>query len=148
MITAQLNNLRQSPRKVRLVASLVKGKDVPAALGTLSFAVKAAAAPLKKLLLGAMKNAENQGLRAEELFVKDFRVDAGQTLKRIMPRARGTAYQILKRTSRVYLALDVRHGAGSLPAASAHGAKEGSRDESPAMSGSKRKRSEGTNDKK
>ncbi|MBI2475784.1 MAG: 50S ribosomal protein L22 [Candidatus Taylorbacteria bacterium] len=109
MITAQLKTYRQSPRKVRLVSDMVKGRSVPEALRLLSFTTKAAARPLRKLLLSAVKNAKNTfDMGEKSLYVKDFRVDAGTALKRSMPRARGSAYQILKRTSHIKLILGER----------------------------------------
>ena len=104
---AILNNYRQSPRKMRLVANAVKGKSVVEAQAILSFMPKAATVPLKKLLDSAVANAkENQKVTdAGTLVIKDFRVDPGAVLKRSMPRAHGSAYQILKRTSKVTLVL-------------------------------------------
>ncbi len=102
---AFLKNYRQSPRKVRLVASLVKGKTVEQALLELSFLPKRAADPLKKLLQSALANAKSAGFSSEELVVKNFLVDKGLVLKRIMPRARGSAAQILKRMSHVRVEL-------------------------------------------
>lgn len=107
MITAQLKTYRQSPRKVRLVSDLVKGKNVTEALQILSVATKEAAGPLKKLLQSAVKNAKNSfEVDEKSLFIKDFRVDAGTVLKRSMPRARGSAFPILKRTSHISLILE------------------------------------------
>jgi large subunit ribosomal protein L22 len=100
MATATLKNYRQSPRKVRLVATLVKGKSVARAQEILKFTDKRAAPVLLKLLASAVANA---GVSIENLFIKDFRVDAGFVMKRIMPRARGTAYGIKKRTSHVFV---------------------------------------------
>lgn len=106
-ITAKLNDYRQSPRKVRLVASLLKGKKVEEAKNSLSFLVKRASSPLLNLLNSAIANAKNNfSLDEKELYIKDFRVDAGVTLKRRMPRARGMAYPINKRTSHVLIKLD------------------------------------------
>lgn len=107
MITAKLNDYRQSPRKVRLVANLVKGKKIAEVKGTLSFLVKRASKPLADLIDSAVANAlHNFNIPADQLYVKDFRVDAGVTLKRRMPRARGMAYPINKRTSHVFVQLD------------------------------------------
>ncbi|MEK7107986.1 MAG: 50S ribosomal protein L22 [Patescibacteria group bacterium] len=107
MITASLNNYRQSPRKVRLVADFVRGKKVERALTTLSFFSKAAASPVKSVIESAVANAsENFKVAKDKLFVKEIRVDAGPTLKRLMPRARGTANRIKKRTSRITVVLD------------------------------------------
>jgi len=106
-ITAKLNDYRQSPRKVRLVATLVKGKKVEEAKNSLNFLAKRASKPLFDLLNSAVANAEhNFNLSADNLFVKDFTVDQGATLKRRRPRARGMAYPINKRTSHVLIKLD------------------------------------------
>lgn len=106
MITAELNNYRQSPRKVRLLADLIKGKKVSNAQAILNNIEKRAASPLGKLLNSAIANAKhNFQMDADALSVKDLRVDAGVTLKRMMPRARGSAYAIRKRSSRVVLTL-------------------------------------------
>lgn len=111
---AALNNYRQSPRKMRLVADAVKGKTVAEARAILSFLPKAATRPLRKLLESAVANAKENAHAAETdtLRVSDIRVDSGPTLKRSMPRARGTAYQIKKRTSRVSLVLGERAAMG------------------------------------
>ncbi|HEY4496095.1 MAG TPA: 50S ribosomal protein L22 [Candidatus Paceibacterota bacterium] len=106
MITASLNNYRQSPRKVRLVADFVRGKKVERALATLGFFSKAAASPVKNVIESAVANAgENFKVTKDKLFVKEIRVDAGPTMKRMMPRARGTANRIKKRTSRITVVL-------------------------------------------
>ena len=106
MITASLTNFRQSPRKVRAVANLVRGKSVEQALNTLNFLSKKAADPLYDLMLSAIANAKNNHqIEKEGLIVKELRVDVGFILKRRMPRARGTAYPINKRTSHVLLVL-------------------------------------------
>jgi len=106
-ITAKLNDYRQSPRKVRLIANLVKGKKVEDAKNILSFLVKRASKPLSDLLDSAIANAANNfNLSKDQLYIKDFRVDEGVILKRRMPRARGTAYPINKRTSHVFIQLD------------------------------------------
>ncbi|MCX6717883.1 MAG: 50S ribosomal protein L22 [Candidatus Taylorbacteria bacterium] len=107
MITAKLNDYRQSPRKVRLVANLIKGKKVEDAKSSISFLIKRASKPLSDLLDSAIANAEhNFNITADKLFVKEFRVDGGAVLKRRMPRARGMAYPIKKRTSHVFIELD------------------------------------------
>ena len=106
MIKASLNNLRISPRKVRSVANLVRGKDAVYALNTLSFLSKKGRDPLYTLLQSALSNAKNlHNLEKEGLMVKELRVDGGVVLKRSMPRARGSAYPIRKRTSHVLLVL-------------------------------------------
>ena len=107
MITAKLNDYRQSPRKVRLVANLVKGKKVEDAKSSLTFLIKRAAKPLADLLDSAVANAShNFNIAADQLYVKEFRVDEGVVLKRRMPRSRGMAYPINKRTSHVFIQLD------------------------------------------
>ena len=102
-----LKNYRQSPRKVRLVADVVRGKKVDAALRDLTFATKRASDPLIKLLKSAISNAkQNFNVSEDNLFVKAIQVDKGIVLKRIMPRARGTAARINKRSSHVSITLE------------------------------------------
>ena len=104
---ATLSNYRQSPRKVRRVANVVKGKKIPQAISQLSFLPKRAAAPLKKLILSAVTSAkELSNLEENSLFIKEFRVDGGVVLKRSTPRAFGRASRINKRTSHVTVLLD------------------------------------------
>ncbi len=108
MVTASLNDYRQSPRKVRLVANLVKGKQVEKALDLLTFTIKEAAAPVKKLIESAVASAKNNfSIDKAELIIKDIQVNPGVVMKRSMPRARGSAYGIKKRTSHITLTLDV-----------------------------------------
>lgn len=107
MVKAELKNYRQSPRKVRLVADLIRGKKVDDALTLLTFTVKRTSNPLKKLLESAIANAShNFNIPIGELFIKEIRVDQGPTLKRFRPRAFGRASAINKRTSRVLINLD------------------------------------------
>ena len=107
IITAKLNDYRQSPRKVRLVANLVKGKKIEDVRNTLAFLVKRASKPLADLIESAVANAShNFNIPADQLYVKEFRVDEGVVLKRRMPRARGMAFPINKRTSHVFVQLD------------------------------------------
>ena len=102
-----LKNYRQSPRKVRLVADIVRGKKVDVALRDLMFATKRASDPLTKLLKSAISNAkQNFNVSEDNLFVKSIQVDKGIVLKRIMPRARGTAARINKRSSHVSIILE------------------------------------------
>jgi large subunit ribosomal protein L22 len=106
MITASLNNYRQSPRKVRTVANLVRGKRVAEAIDILNFTAKRATNPLGTLLKSAIANAKNNfGIEATNLYIKEIRVDGGVVLMRSMPRARGSASPIHKRTSHVSLML-------------------------------------------
>ena len=102
---AFLKNYRQSPRKVRLVASLVKGKNIAEAIVELDFLAKRAGLPIKKLLLSAVSNAKSMGVNTENLFIKELRVDKGITMKRMMPAAMGTGHRINKRTSHLTLTL-------------------------------------------
>jgi len=102
---AFLKNYRQSPRKVRLVAGLIKGKKVSEAVAELDFLAKRAGLPIKKLLLSAVANAKQQGKEMENLFIKELRVDKGIVMKRMMPAAMGTGHRINKRTSHLSLLL-------------------------------------------
>lgn len=107
MITATLQNYRQSPRKVRVVADLVRGKKVEKALTTLDFLSKQATDPVRNVIKMAVSNAkENFKLDSEKLFVKEIQVNEGPTMKRFRPRARGSAFQIKKRTSHISVILD------------------------------------------
>ncbi len=102
---AYLKNYRQSPRKVRLVAGLIRGKKVAEAVAELDFLAKRAGLPIKKLLLSAVSNARNMGMEVENLFIKELRVDKGITMKRMMPAAMGTGHRINKRTSHIDIVL-------------------------------------------
>lgn|SRR3989344_1801772 len=102
---AFLKNYHQSPRKVRLVANLIKGKTVERALLELSHLPKRASSPLEKLLKSAVSNAKKDGVVSSDLVVKKMAVDKGLVMKRVMPRARGSASQILKRMSHVSIEL-------------------------------------------
>lgn len=105
---ASLTNYRQSPRKVRLVASLLKGKSVDSAVVHLNFLMKRAALPIRKLIESAVANAVAQGASRESLVVKKLVVDKGLVLRRSMPRARGSANPIKKRSSHVLVELASR----------------------------------------
>lgn len=102
---AYLKNYRQSPRKVRLVAGLIRGKTAGEAIAELDFLAKRAGTPMKKLLMSAVANAKGMGKEMEDLFIKELRVDKGVTLKRMMPAAMGTGHRINKRTSHILLTL-------------------------------------------
>ena len=103
---AFLKNYRQSPRKVRLVARLIKGKSVDLAETELGFLTKRASIILIKLLRSAISNAKNNsGIDKTKLLVKELRVDKGVTLKRFRPRAFGRASSINKRSSHITLIL-------------------------------------------
>lgn len=105
---AQLTNYRQAPRKVRLVADLIKGKSVKDAKSELAFLVKRASLPIAKLLDSAVANAKASGVDVDTLFIKEVRVDKGIVLKRFTPRAFGRASQINKRSSHVVIVLGVK----------------------------------------
>lgn len=102
---AFLKNYRQSPRKVRLIADLVRGKKVNDALATLKFVDKRAAGPFAKVIESALANAKQGGKSADRLFIKRVSVDKGITFKRYMPRARGSASRINKRNSHITVEL-------------------------------------------
>lgn len=93
---ATLSNLRIAPRKVRLVANLVKGKKVPEALTELQFLTKRSSSSIAKLIESAAANA---GGKKEDLTVKNITVNKGVVLKRMMPRAHGRGARIHKHTS-------------------------------------------------
>ncbi|HUY62536.1 MAG TPA: 50S ribosomal protein L22 [Candidatus Paceibacterota bacterium] len=101
MARAILESYNQSPRKVRLVADLVKGKTVPAALAALEFLPKRAAAPVVKLIKSAAANAAQAGESIDALTVKNVTVEGAGMLKRYMPRAFGRASLIRRRKSRL-----------------------------------------------
>lgn len=106
-VKAKLKNLRIAPRKVRLVADLVRGKRVVDAENILNFTVKRGAKPILKLLRSAVANARhNFGLEKEKLYIKKITVDEGQKFKKIFPRARGRADIIQRKSSHVTIVLD------------------------------------------
>lgn len=103
---ATLKNYRQAPRKVRLVAAVVKGKRVDKALTLLSFLPKKAALSVKKLILSATANAkQGSGLERDALKIKNITVDKGFVFKRYRARARGRSAPIRKRTSHITVVL-------------------------------------------
>jgi large subunit ribosomal protein L22 len=102
---AFLKNYRQSPRKVRLIADLVRGKKVSEALVTLQFVDKRAADPFAKMIKSAVANAADQGKDTNNLVVKTVTVNKGVTYRRMMPRARGSASRINKRNSHILVEL-------------------------------------------
>ena len=108
-VNAKLNNLRIAPRKIRLVTNLIKKMDIENALDQLDNTVKKGSLPVKKLLLSAISNGENNlGIDRNNMYVLDVVVGAGPTLKRWMPKAYGRAGQILKRTSKIEIILEER----------------------------------------
>ncbi len=104
---AKLNNVPTSPRKMRLVADLVRGQQVNKALGILKYQPKEGAARLEKLLLSAISNWQNkhQDAKLEEadLFIKEIFVDGGRVLKRLRPAPQGRAHRVRKRSNHVTL---------------------------------------------
>jgi len=105
--TAKLREARITPQKARLVADQIRGLPVDKAINLLAFSNKKAAALIKKVLESAIANAEhNDGADVDELKVKTIMVDEGPILKRWMPRARGRANQIFKRTSHVTVVVE------------------------------------------
>ncbi len=106
---AKLNNCPTSPRKMRLVADLIRGVEVEKALAILKFNSKEASRKLEKLLLSALANwqAKNEDANLEdaELIVKEIRVDSGSMLKRLRPAPQGRAHRIRKRSNHVTLVL-------------------------------------------
>ncbi|MBN2615482.1 MAG: 50S ribosomal protein L22 [Bacteroidales bacterium] len=112
MYIAQLRNVPTSPRKMRLVADLVRGMDADKALHVLQHTQKEAAEKVYKLLRSAIANWEvkNEGARIEdnELYIAQIMVDAGRSLKRIQPAPQGRAHRIRKRSNHVTLILGNR----------------------------------------
>lgn len=104
--TAKLSNYRQAPRKVRLVADMVRGKTAARALAELAMLPKRASEPVAKLIRSAIANASEGD--ANTLVISRIEVNQGIVFKRFMPRARGRASQIKKKTSHITLALTPR----------------------------------------
>ena len=107
---ATLRFLRISARKPRLVADIVRGKNVDEAIFMLSVTRRAASEPISKLIASARENAKNlnEELETDELYIKEIYVNEGPTLKRFRPRAMGRATRINKRTSHVTCVLGVK----------------------------------------
>ncbi len=110
---AKLNNCPTSPRKMRLVADLVRGQQVDKALAILKFNQKEAAVRLEKLLLSAIHNwrAKNENANEEEagLYVQEIRVDGGSILKRLRPAPQGRAHRIRKRSNHVTVVVGAKN---------------------------------------
>ncbi|MBS2097193.1 50S ribosomal protein L22 [Carboxylicivirga linearis] len=104
---AKLNNVPTSPRKMRLVADMIRGKEVNLALDMLKFSSKEASGRVEKLLLSAIANwkEKNEGVRIEDanLYVSEISVDSGRILKRLRPAPQGRAHRIRKRSNHVTL---------------------------------------------
>ena len=108
--TARLRHLQSSPQKMRLVADLIRGRDVEEAVTILKHTKKRAAGPLEKLLKSAVANAENRDetVDVEDLYIKEIFVDGGPAMKRVWFTTMGRAYRKLKRQSHVTIKLDTR----------------------------------------
>jgi large subunit ribosomal protein L22 len=106
---AKLNNCPTSPRKMRLVADLVRGQKIERALNVLRFSQKEASRKLEKLLLSAINNWQQKNtdgnLEEAGLFIKEIRVDGGTMLKRLRPAPQGRAHRIRKRSNHVTIVL-------------------------------------------
>lgn len=117
MAFAKLNNCPTSPRKMRLVADLVRGQEVEKALAILKLSQKEASGRLEKLLLSAIANwqAKNEEADLEDagLFIKEIRVDGGSMLKRLRPAPQGRAHRIRKRSNHVTLVLGAKNNTES-----------------------------------
>jgi len=109
-VVAKLKNVPTSPRKMRLVADLIRGERVSKALNILKYEPKVGSFKLEKLLLSAIANWENKNQEAKleeaDLFVKDIWVDGGRILKRLRPAPQGRAHRVRKRSNHVTLVLD------------------------------------------
>jgi large subunit ribosomal protein L22 len=109
--SAKLTNTRLSPQKMRLVADQIRGLPVERALDVLTFSNKKAATVIKKVLESAIADAEhNDGADIDELKISEILVDAGPTMKRLRPRARGRADRIIKRTSHLKVTVSETEG--------------------------------------
>jgi len=108
---AKATNVRISPRKVRVVVDLIRGKDVEDALAILRFLPKRASEVVGKVVKSAAANAEhNLDLNRDRLYVSQAFVDVGPTLKRFHPRQRGQAFEIKKRSSHITVVVREREG--------------------------------------
>lgn len=106
---AVAKHVRISPYKVRIVLDVIRGKSVREAAAILDNTPKSASEPIKKVLMSAAANAENNlGMNRDDLYVAACYADQGPTLKRVMPRAQGRAFRILKRTSHITIVLDAK----------------------------------------
>ena len=110
---AKLNNCPTSPRKMRLVADLVRGEKVEKALNILKFSQKEASRRLEKLVLSAVANwqskNEDSDVESASLFIKEIRVDGGTMLKRLRPAPQGRAHRIRKRSNHVTVVLGTQN---------------------------------------
>jgi large subunit ribosomal protein L22 len=109
-VTARLRHLQASAQKVRLVADLIRGKDVQEAVNILGLTNKSAARDVQKVLKSAIANAESRDekIDVDKLYVQEIQVDGGPSLKRIQPAPMGRAFRILKRQSHITIRLATR----------------------------------------
>ncbi len=129
---ALLTNYNQSPRKVRLVADLIRGKSIPAARQALAYLSKKSSPVMLKLLNSAVSNAvQNNGAEVDSLFVKAIAVNKGQVMRRFMPKARGRAARYAKTFSIVTLELGAHGQAPSVPAKKSKKVAEVTAEEKP-----------------
>ena len=108
---AKVTHIRIAPRKVRIVIDLIRNKPVGHAIAILKNTPKAASPVVEKLLNSAIANAQNNfNMNVDSLYVSEVYADQGPTLKRIMPRAKGMANRIQKKTSHITMVLSEREG--------------------------------------
>ena len=109
---AKLNNVPTSPRKMRLIADLIRGMDVDLALNTLKFDAKIGSKRMEKLVLSAISNWQgknkDQKIEDADLFIKEIFVNGGKMIKRLRPAPQGRAHRIRKRSNHVTLVVDTR----------------------------------------
>tara|TARA_Y100001936_G_C15489106_1_gene367429 strand:- start:64 stop:438 length:375 start_codon:yes stop_codon:yes gene_type:complete len=107
---AKLNNVPTSPRKMRLIADLIRGMDVDLALNTLKFDAKVGSKRMEKLVLSAISNWQeknkDQKIEDADLFIKEIFVNGGKMIKRLRPAPQGRAHRIRKRSNHVTIVLD------------------------------------------
>ena len=111
MFRSSLNRIKISPYKANLVAKMVRGQDAWDACNVLKFTRKRIAADIRKLILSGLDNAKQQGVPADDLYIKELYVGKSITLRRMHCRARGRGNVIRKPYSSIFLVLDVKEGA-------------------------------------
>ena len=110
---AKLMYARISTQKACFVLDAIRGKDVNTALGILAYSPRYAAEVIEKLVKSAVANAEQQGYRRDDLYIAVCYAGDGPIMKRMQPRARGSAYRIEKRMSHIYVVLDQKQQKGA-----------------------------------